>query len=334
MKLLHACPPSCKRLRVDTQTAGAAERRLRAIELVERMVDGGMRRLDALKSIGLPKSTYYDWRKAFRRGGVPALKPRSTRPRTVRRRRWTDPDAQAVLKLRDQYPFMGKLRLKAMLDRTGVRLSVSTVGRIIGKAVADGRVRPASFCEDRIKPKRRRSFDGAWAQRWSYGDKAQAPGEMVQVDHMTYSRDGQTIKEFRAVCPTTRHMVTRVFSRATAGNARRFLTAMIEAMPFPVASIQVDGGSEFMADFEQACEALRIPLHVLPPRRPQWNGCVERANRSARIEFWNRYDGPLTVSDVAPKLLEHEFFNNFLRPHTALDCRTPNEYLVQIEEAA
>ena len=94
------------------------------------------------------------------------------------------------------------------------------------------------------------------------------------------------------------------------------------------------------ADFEQACEALRIPLHVLPPRRPQWRRRsaqgrgVERANRSARIEFRNRYDGPLTVSDVAPKLLEHEFFNNFLRPHTALDCRTPNEYLVQIEEAA
>ena len=181
MKLLHACPPSCKRLRVDTQTAGAADQRLRAIELVDRMVDGGMRRLDALKSIGLPKSTYYDWRKAFRRGGAPALKPRSTRPRTVRRRRWTDPDAQAVLKLRDQYPFMGKLRLKAMLDRTGVRLSVSTVGRIIGKAVADGRVRPASFCEGRVKPRRRRTFDGAWARRWKYGDKAQGPGEMVNA---------------------------------------------------------------------------------------------------------------------------------------------------------
>ena len=145
------------------------------------MVDGGIRRLDALKAIGLPKSTYYDWRKAFRRGGAPALKPRSTRPRTVRRRQWTDPDAQAVLKLCDQHPFMGKLRRKAMLDRTGVRLSVSTVGRILGKADADGRVRPASFCEGRIKPRRRRSFDAAWAQRWKYGDKAQGPGEMVNA---------------------------------------------------------------------------------------------------------------------------------------------------------
>ena len=96
----------------------------------------------------------------------------------------------------------------------------------------------------------------------------------------------------------------------------------------------MDGGSEFQADFERACEAMRIPLHVLPPRQPQWNGCVERANRSARIEFWSLHDGPLTVADVAPRLAEQEFFHNYRRPHWALDCRTPNEYLVEIEDAA
>ncbi len=81
---------------------------------------------------------------------------------------------------------------------------------------------------------------------------------------------------------------------------------MADAMPFPVESIQVDGGSEFMADFE-------------------------RANRSARNEFWNRYDGTSAVAGVAPRLAEHEFFHNYQRPHWALDCRTPNEYLVHLE---
>ena len=331
MRLLHACPPSCKRPPVDDTESEQALARHRALELVDRMVAGGMRRGDALKAIGLARSTYYDWRRAFRRGGVKALVPKSTRPRSVRRRRWTDADDRAVLELRAQHPYMGKARLKAMLDRRGVGLSVSTVGRILAKAVADGRARPASFCEGRAKPKRRRDFDGAWARRWKYGDGAKAPGQMIQVDHMTYSRDGQSLKEFRAVCPVSKFAASRVFSRATAGNAARFLRAMADAMPFPVESIQVDGGSEFMADFERACEALDIPLHVLPPRRPQWNGCVERANRSARIEFWNRYDGPLTVAGVAPRLAEHEFFHNYQRPHWALDCRTPNEYLVHLE---
>ncbi|MCY3794192.1 MAG: integrase, partial [Gammaproteobacteria bacterium] len=122
-----------------------------------------------------------------------------------------------MLKLRGKHPYMGKARLRAMLARDGLALSVSTVGRILSKAIADGRIKPASFCEGRIKPKRRRNFDGAWANRWRHGDRARAPGEMVQVDHMTFSKDGRTLKEFRAVCPVSKFMASRVFSQATAG---------------------------------------------------------------------------------------------------------------------
>ena len=34
-------------------------------------------------------------------------------------------------------------------------------------------------------------------------------------------------------------------------------------MPFPVKAIQVDGGSEFMAEFETACPAKGIALYVV-----------------------------------------------------------------------
>ena len=184
-----------------------------------------------------------------------------------------------------------------------------------------------------MKAKRHRVFKGLGGKRWKYGAKATRPGELARIDHMTCTRDGRTIKEFRAVCPVSKFMVARVHSRATAGNAARFLAEVVEAMPFAVSSIQVDGGSEFMAGFEDACEKNAVELHVLPPRRPQWNGCVERANRSARIEFWNRYSGPLTVEAVSKKLLKYEFFFNYRRPHTALAFQTPNEYLVALEDA-
>ena len=128
-------------------------------------------------------------------------------------------------------------------------------------------------------------------------------------------------------------MVARVFSRATAFNARRFLDDVVEAFPAPLQSVQVDGGSEFMAEFEDACRELGIELHVLPPRRPQWNGCVERANRTARIEFWNFLDCELTVQAVSARLLQYEFFYNYQRPHSALDYLTPSEYLVAQEAA-
>jgi transposase InsO family protein len=53
-----------------------------------------------------------------------------------------------------------------------------------------------------------------------------------------------------------------------------------------IRSIQVDGESEFMKEFEEACRELRIPLLVLPPARPQYNGGVERSNRIFREEFY------------------------------------------------
>ena len=48
--------------------------------------------------------------------------------------------------------------------------------------------------------------------------------------------------------------------------------------------IQVDGGSEFMADFEAAFD-LNIPLIAIPPCKPQYNGGVERTNKTLRDEF-------------------------------------------------
>ncbi len=40
----------------------------------------------------------------------------------------------------------------------------------------------------------------------------------------------------------------------------------------------IEGGSEFKAEFEQACRAKAIRLYELPPRRPQINGAVGRYN--------------------------------------------------------
>ena len=80
MRLLHARPPSCKRPRVDGTEVDRALERHRALEIVDGMVAGGMRRGDAPRTIGLARSTYYDWRRAFRRGGVRALSPGARGP--------------------------------------------------------------------------------------------------------------------------------------------------------------------------------------------------------------------------------------------------------------
>jgi len=226
-------------------------------------------------------------------------------------------------------PPLGKRRLKVMLEREGTMLSESTIGRILAKGVGLRRIRPCAFLRGRAKAKRRRGFAKGHAVRWRRDMKARQAGDMIQIDHMGVSRGGGALKEFRAVCPIGKQLVARVYSRATANNARRFLQAVIEDLPYPPRSIQVDGGSEFRAGFEDACQALNLPLAVLPPKCPQLNGVVERANDSAGTEFRSLHQGEMTVKDAAPALAEYQRFHNHVRPHCALDLLTPMEYLRQ-----
>jgi transposase InsO family protein len=64
----------------------------------------------------------------------------------------------------------------------------------------------------------------------------------------------------------------------------------VKNAPHQIKSVQVDGGSEFRAEFEEICGKLGIPLIVLPPASPKYNGGVERSNRTMREEFYDRDD--------------------------------------------
>jgi hypothetical protein len=89
-------------------------------------------------------------------------------------------------------------------------------------------------------------------------------------------------------------MSSRSTPQATAQAASEFRRALLRRIPFRVAVLQVDGGSEFVAQFEQACQNRGRPLFVLPPRASRLNGHVERAHRTpneelyeVRLEDWN-----------------------------------------------
>jgi hypothetical protein len=85
----------------------------------------------------------------------------------------------------------------------------------------------------------------------------------------------KAIKHFTAYDPIAKWTVGKAFNRASGQAAAAFLDSIVADMPFPVKAIQVDGGSEFMAEFEVACQTKAITLYVLPPRSPQMNGAVE-----------------------------------------------------------
>jgi len=100
------------------------------------------------------------------------------------------------------------------------------------------------------------------------------PGDLIQVDTLDVKPGGgQTIKHFTAADVISRWNVIEAHQRATANTAAEFLETILARMPFPVKAIQVDGGSEYQASFEEACQRLKFKLFVLssPLTQAQWS---------------------------------------------------------------
>lgn len=270
-------------------------------------------------------ATIYRWIAAYREHGVAGLRPKSRRPRRTRRRQWSAAAEQAVLRLRQEHRRAGKAKLRMLLLALGIELSESTIGRILTSLKKRGLlVEPVHGVRDRrSRPER------PYATRVPV-DKRQPtePGALIQVDtvHLRPSAGPQR-RQFTAIDVVSRYSVLGVRSQATAGTAAAFLDDIVARMPFAVQAIQVDGGSEFMAEFEQACQSRGIALYVLPPRSPKLNGRVERMNGTCRREFWEWYDGDLDLPPLQQALAAFEVYYNTKRLHQALGYRTPAQAL-------
>jgi transposase InsO family protein len=279
----------------------------------------------AAEIIGIPRSTLYRWQKRLEEQGVKGLEDGDRRPKQVRRPQWGLDLTEAVLRLREAHPGMGKEKLWKLLAREGVQTSASTIGRILNYLRGRGVLREPP--RNGITKRKRRPVR-PYATRKPKEYQPQKPGDLVQVDTLDVRPlpDVQ-FKHFTARDMDSRWDVVEAYRSATASNAKKFLNTLIERAPYPVKAIQVDGGSEFMAEFEQACADRGISLFVLPPRSPKLNSHVERAQRTHAEEFYDLYMGDLDLKSVNQALLEWEQFYNSVHPHHSLDLLTPAEYL-------
>jgi transposase InsO family protein len=279
----------------------------------------------AATRFGRSRATVYRWRKQYRPDDLTSLAPRSRRPKRVRRATWTAAQEQAVLRLRDAHPRFGKVKLHHLLRQQGIDLSISMIGRILASARRRQLlIEPHAVRVRRTRPQR------PYATRLPKGKRQPTqPGELIQLDTM-HLRPLPNLdrRQFTAIDVASRSAVVSVRSTATATTATAFLQELTTRMPFPIQGIQVDGGSEFMADFETACQAQGIALYVLPPRSPKLNGRVERLNGTARREFWECYEGELDLPTLQQALQAWEVHYNTERPHQALGYATPQHHLV------
>lgn len=283
------------------------------------------------RKFGISPDTFYRWKKRYRPFNLKSLEddPKTRRPGNLRIPTTPVIVVNRILSLREMYPRWGKEKIAVLLKKEGHTVSVSTVGRTIRRLKDRGVLKEPK--PNYISTKKR-YLKRAWALRKPEQYQVKQPGDLVQVDTLDVRPiPGVVRKQFTARDTISKWDVLEAYGNAKASLAAKFLNTLITRTPFPVRAIQIDGGSEFKGEFEAECEQRRIALFVLPPRRPDLNGCVERSNRTHTEEFYEVNDFPFDLPSLNTKLREWEDIYNTVRPHQALGYLTPLEYITKLQ---
>lgn len=329
-----------KRLHKNIYRLYAYSRTQECLDVYRKQDEGNVRKWEKLKKagvcdktaqefVGLSRASYYRARKRLQSLAKGVLPP-SKKPKKLNKPTWGELQKQLVLKLRRENPTYGKAKLAVILKRDHHQpLSESTVGRILKNLMEKGLIQRSASA---LRAKRKRNFTKGHAKPWTYKNhNTIIMGERMQIDHMTVTKNGLCVKHFQAWDRRSKFMHAKIYGHAKSTSAKKFLLDLVENAPFKIHSIQVDGGSEFMAEFEDACAELGIPLIVLPPSRPTYNGGVERGNRIFREEFYAN-SNLLADSIGAMRIELNKALNkyNTYRPHSNLKGLTPMQYVHNI----
>ncbi|MCJ7666993.1 MAG: helix-turn-helix domain-containing protein, partial [Anaerolineae bacterium] len=181
---------------------------------------------EASQVLGIPRSTLYRWQKRLREKGPEGLENRSRKPRHRRQRTWGPELAQAVLRLREQYPRWGKDKLVVLLGREGWQASTSMVGRLLCHLKTRGVLKEPPYHRlwSRKRPRPR-----PYAIRKPKDYLASKPGDLVEVDTLDVRPlPGVVLKHFTARDMISRWDVVESHTRATATMAAVFLETLLE----------------------------------------------------------------------------------------------------------
>jgi transposase InsO family protein len=271
------------------------------------------RDVKSYREFGVSKSTFYQWRKAFRENGAAGLIPK--KPVALHHPRALSAETVAMLlDLRKTY-CLGPQRIAWYLARYhGINTSCASVYRTLARHGVSRLPRHVG---------RRAVHTHRYAK--------EVPGHHVQADVKILSLktpDGHRVRRFQytAIDDATRVRALKIYGRHNQANAIKFIDYAIDRFPFPIHTIRTDRGHEFQAQFHWHVEDKGIRHAYIKPHSPELNGKVERSHRSDQEEFYQllRYRDDV---DLSRKLEEWERFYNYYRPHGAFKGKTPYEAL-------
>lgn len=270
------------------------------------------------------KRTLERWLAAYRTGGMDALEPRSTRPKTNPRE---TPIAlkEQVIALRKKKKLCA-LKLHWRLEKEGVFIHERTIGKILKD---EGLVR-----KYRVKK-----------TSYKYLRAVRKPGELIEIDvkHVPGSIAGKRYFQYTAIDCATRWRYLAVYPEEATSHSVSFLKDVIARFPHTITGVKTDNHSTFTNRYigtnkrsdmgvktlhalDRFCADNGIIHFLIDPGKPAQNGTVERSHREDQEKLYDRHTFR-SLPELKRKLATWNQEYNDLE-HCGLNGKTPNEALV------
>src|SRR3989339_915005 len=238
------------------------------------------------------ESSLKRWLKAFRKGGIDALEPKSTQPKTSPQETpiWIK---ERVIELRKETGLRAK-KLHWRLAKQGLAVPVSTIGKILKDEGLTRKYRVKKIKYKYIKAERK-------------------PGELVEVDvkYVPGTVQNKEYFQYTAIDTASRWRYLRIFEEQSSFHSVEFLKDVISRFKYQIQAIKTDNHSTFTNFYigsnkrsditvktihalDRFCAENGIVHYLIDKGKPAQNGTVERSHREDqrfydknKIQIWN-----------------------------------------------
>lgn len=273
----------------------------------------------------LSRPTVYRWKRTYEQSlkNLHALIPKSTRPKNTRRMQTPLPILLLIKSLREQYPRMGKVKIKLFVDEFAKKqdlpsLSVSTIGKVI--------LRNKLFFYGKASRERRKQSEVKARVGACPKPNSVKPG-YLQVDGVKFWYLNKYYCFLTAVEIVSKQAFVKLVSNLSSKQAAIFLEEIINQCRVIIHTVQTDNGSEFEKYFKQIIKEFNLVHLFSYPHSPKTNAYVERFNWTIQDEFlFTHEDLLLYPQEFKEKLKQWMLYYNQERPHQSLGYLTPYQY--------
>lgn len=279
--------------------------------------------VNLIKVCPYSESSIKRWLRAWKKGGIDALEPKSTEPKTQPKETpiWIK---ERVIELR-KVTHLCAQKIHWRLAKQNLLIPVSTIGKILKK---EGLVR--KYRVRKIK--------------YKYIKAERKPGELLEIDvkYVPGTVAGKRYFQYTAIDTASKWRRLEVYDEQTNFHSILFLQKIIEIFPHKIQAIKTDNGSIFTNYYTSMtkrsdltvktlhvvdifCAKNNIIHYLIDPGKPAQNGTVERSHREDQEKFYeqNKFN---TFSDLQNKIrIWNDYYNNL--EHCGLNGKTPMEML-------